>query len=483
MRRRFGKEAAMKPLDRTSIGTRRRFLEDLGLGASALGLLGLGELSLPASAIAQVCSPPGSPGTPVPWRRDCRPIRPRRPASSLSSGEAQKLKDAYKAMRDLDTSDPNDPRGFTHQANVHCWNCGQSTQIHGRWSFFVWHRAEVYFHERILGKLIGDEDFRLPYWDWENVTHRSLPGPFTSPNDASNPLFNPTRTKSPTDVLPEAWVGDDVMEAALTLGNFTEFGGTATGPGSPEGTPHGPVHGWVGGNMGNFFNAARDPVFYAHHANIDKLWSDWNRLDSLHTNPTDPAFLGLTFTFFDENKVWRSIKASQVLDHENRLRYVYGPSRLWERLLCLILDWFVVKTTWPTLQVLQIDRRVREPLQKALTAKAPVRLHLEALSLPVDRTEIYQIYADAGEAEANRGADSPSFLGAVSVVLNDPENRHPVRTVPNAILQVTKRIPALLQRNGRIELFAVASEAKRGSRPFKLKARNVYFSWGRETKA
>lgn len=472
----------MYPWDRATSESRRRFLEEIGLGASALGLVGLGTVGMPTSASAQACAPPGSPGTPVPWRRDCRPIRPRRPASTLSAGEIQKLKDAYKAMRDLEASDPNDPRGFTHQANVHCWNCGQSTQIHFKWSFFAWHRAELYFHERILGKLIGDEDFRLPYWDWESTAHRSLPGPYTNPNDATNPLFNSTRTKSPTDQLPEAWVGEEVMESALTLGTFTEFGGTATGSGSPEGTPHGPVHGWVGGNMGTFENAARDPVFYAHHSNIDKLWSDWNRLDSLHTNPTDLAFLDLTFTFFDENKVWRSIKASQVLDHENRLRYVYGPSKLWERLRCLLWDWILVRTTWPTLQVLEIGPRVREALQKALSAKAPVRLHLEGLSLPVDRTEVYQVYADLREAEANRGGDSPSFLGVVSVVLNDAENKHPVRGVFNVILPITKRVSWLLQRGGRIELFAVASETKRGGRPFRLRARNVYFSWGQETK-
>ncbi|MFI5079169.1 MAG: tyrosinase family protein, partial [Vicinamibacteria bacterium] len=244
-------------------------------------------------------------------------------------------------MRDLAVSDPTDPRGIVHQANVHCWNCGQSTQIHGSWSFFAWHRAELYFHERILGRLIKDEDFRLPYWDWDVSSHRTLPGAYTNPNDATNPLFNATRSKSPTDQIPAAWVDDDVTEGILTLGTFAEFGGTATASGSPEGTPHGPVHSWVGGDMGAFSTAAKDPVFFAHHSNIDKLWSDWHRLDSQHMDPTDPAFLNLTFTFFDENKVWRSIKASQVLDHENRLRYTYGPSTFIERLTCIILDWVV----------------------------------------------------------------------------------------------------------------------------------------------
>jgi len=28
--------------------------------------------------------------------------------------------------------------------------------------------------------------------------------------------------------------------------------------------------------MGNLGFAARDPIFFAHHSNIDKLWSNWN---------------------------------------------------------------------------------------------------------------------------------------------------------------------------------------------------------------
>ncbi len=467
----------MDPFAKTRLESRRGFLGTLGLGAGALGIAAFGDLVLPQPAAAQSCAPPGATGTPVPWRRDCRPIRPRRPASTLSAAEVTKLKAAYKAMRDLATSDPNDPRGFTHQANVHCWNCGQSTQIHNKWSFFAWHRAELYFHEKILGKLINDPDFRLPYWDWDVASHRTIPGPYTSPNDATNPLFNATRTKSPTDQVPAAWVDDDTMESLLTLGTFAEFGGTASAGGSPEGTPHGPVHGWVGGNMGSFANAAKDPVFFAHHSNIDKIWSDWIRLDSLHTNPTDPAFLDQTFTFFDENKVWRSIKASQVLDHENRLRYVYGPSKFFEQLTCLILDWVVVRTTWPKVQLLEFTPALRETLQKAATDQARLRLHLSGLQLPLDRTEVYQIYADPKEAEANRGAESSAYLGVASVVLNDPENRHPVTTSPSVIVPATKRVPGLLQRTGKVELFAVASAVKPG-RPFRLRARDVYFSVG-----
>ena len=138
---------------------RRDFLEHLGLGAGALALVGFPGFA--SVARAQQC-PQINPGTPTAFRYDCRPIRPRRPASTLGSTDVQKLRDAYKAMRALDTSDPSDPRGFLQQANVHCRNCGQIVQIHFSWQFFPWHRAYLYFHERILGHLINDSEFRLP---------------------------------------------------------------------------------------------------------------------------------------------------------------------------------------------------------------------------------------------------------------------------------------------------------------------------------
>ena len=84
---------------------RRVFLEQIGLGAGALALMGVPGFT--RTLRAQAC-PVINPGTATAFRYDCRPIRPRRPASTLSSAEIQKLRDAYKAMRALDSSDPTD---------------------------------------------------------------------------------------------------------------------------------------------------------------------------------------------------------------------------------------------------------------------------------------------------------------------------------------------------------------------------------------
>ncbi len=48
--------------------------------------------------------------------------------------------------------------------------------------------------------------------------------------------------------------------------------------------PHNWVHGIVGGWMGDVVTAARDPIFWLHHANIDRLWEAWVALG----DPDDP---------------------------------------------------------------------------------------------------------------------------------------------------------------------------------------------------
>jgi tyrosinase len=38
---------------------------------------------------------------------------------------------------------------------------------------------------------------------------------------------------------------------------------------------HGAVHMWVGGHMGDIPFAAYDPIFWAHHCMIDRIWRMW----------------------------------------------------------------------------------------------------------------------------------------------------------------------------------------------------------------
>ena len=463
--------------------SRREFVKLLGLGSTMLGVGGLGGIVLPQDVSAQ-CDPPGNPGRPAALRRDCRTILPRRPASTLSSAEVTRLRSAYQAMRDLSVSDPSDPRGFNHQANIHCWYCSEiaaSLHVHGNWRFFAFHRAYLYMHERILGKLINDMDFRLPYWDWDIASHRRIPSAYSTPGAASNPLWNSTRGMSATDELPDEDVGDDAMEASMTAADFTEFGGSASGSGIPEGVPHGSVHVDVDGDMGAFDTAGKDPLFYAHHSNVDKMWSDWNKGSSAHTNPTAAAFLNLSWSFYDENKVWRSVTAAQVLNHENQLRYTYGPSRFSEILPCL-LDWVVIRTDWTVSRVLKMTPAIRRNLDQTIRQGGRARLHVSGLVVPVDKSAVYRLYSSAEAARRDAGPGSEGYLGTVPVVLNSRHRGHAghiEKRTRNVVINLTgKRSEALLRtQTAPLRIFLVergVAESNRKVVP--ITARDVFFS-------
>jgi tyrosinase len=69
--------------------------------------------------------------------------------------------------------------------------------------------------------------------------------------------------------------------------------------------------------MGNPDTAAQDPIFYLHHANIDRLWVHW--IGDGRQNPTDntPAghtWLTTSFPFFDENGNLQTMTGQDVLD-------------------------------------------------------------------------------------------------------------------------------------------------------------------------
>ena len=107
------------------------------------------------------------------------------------------------------------------------------------------------------------------------------------------------------------------------------------GPGPVENIPHGPVHIWCGDpsqpgreDMGNFYSAGNDPLFYAHHANIDRIWSVWKGLDARrHTDLADPDWLDASFLFYDETPKLVRIRVRDVLD-TGALRYRYQDAPL-----------------------------------------------------------------------------------------------------------------------------------------------------------
>ncbi|KAL7242517.1 hypothetical protein ACSBR1_014985 [Camellia fascicularis] len=113
------------------------------------------------------------------------------------------------------------------------------------------------------------------------------------------------------------------------------------GAGSLENIPHGPVHIWCGDrtqpnleDRGNLYFAGRDPIFYGHHANIDRIWTVWKTLGGKRNDFKDPDWLNSEFTFYNENAQLVTEKVKESLDHR-KLGYVY-QARIQNLLIKLI---------------------------------------------------------------------------------------------------------------------------------------------------
>src|SRR5438045_3957371 len=236
---------------------RRHFVSTLGQGSLA-ALLGLRTTRLWAQSSGHElpvdCAPPTHGAAKHITFNSSAPILPRKSAWDLSGTEITRLQNAYKAMRDLTTSNPKDPRGWMQQANVHCFNCSggydpSNVEIHGSWWFLPWHRCYLHVHERILGKLIGDPTFRLAYWDWDTYPSRAIVPPSFG---AQGSLSDTFRGATASSVIPAKITGPAHMHIVMGTKSTKAFMGGLSDPpknkfvaGALESSPHGPVHIWT----------------------------------------------------------------------------------------------------------------------------------------------------------------------------------------------------------------------------------------------
>lgn len=205
-------------------------------------------------------------------------------------------------------------------------------------AFLAWHREYLRRFENDLKRVSGNPDMVIPYWDWASDAANpdasrvwDIAGPAaTSPNERVNAGSFKFDRANPGD--PDNWVivdrtgradgglvrscGYPSNPAQPRLGlptqpeidfavSFADYdsapwneasgllAGTAIGfrnllegwvieSSTTPGTVafgnglHNRVHMWVGGSMGPG-TSPNDPLFFLHHAFIDKLWYDWEQ--------------------------------------------------------------------------------------------------------------------------------------------------------------------------------------------------------------
>lgn len=183
--------------------------------------------------------------------------------------------------------------------------------------FLLWHRAYLHNFENILRAMAGDAALALPYWNYCSAEQRTFPEIFAPEysDDARtvrNPLYHPNRERSFARGLLEINGMIGQAEKTVSSSNFfhevgtTGFGGDDldsdhTQIGLLEQRPHNDIHLAVGGvinstngAMAEITTAAFDPVFWVHHANIDRMWAEWASKPGKRWGPLPPD------SWFDE---------------------------------------------------------------------------------------------------------------------------------------------------------------------------------------
>jgi tyrosinase len=201
-----------------------------------------------------------------------RALRHRRSARRLTADQRADFREAIAEAQKI-----SDDRGYQYWAGIHGLPLPISC-VHHRELFLPWHRAYLYFFEKALQDRVAG--VTLPWWDWANHAE-GIPGPYAKRNadGRKNPLFDspiqpsgraaPSQTRTSRapgspDQLPSA----ARVEAVLANRDFFTFQTQLE-------DLHDGIHGWTGGTMNSIASSAYDPIFWAHHCMIDRLWYLW----------------------------------------------------------------------------------------------------------------------------------------------------------------------------------------------------------------
>ena len=207
-------------------------------------------------------------------------LKHRKRLSTLGEDELAALREAFARAFEV-----SDSRGYGHFASLHGFPEPGYCE-HGNQLFLPWHRAYLYFFERSLQDLVPG--VTLPWWDWTESS--DLPDAYsdtTLEDGSDNPLASapiaaaggmrepgwPERTSRPEERgdtwLPGGGLPDEAaVGEAMQAANFDDFTFAAE-------NLHNAVHFWVGGEMTDQRFAGWDPIFWAHHCMVDRLWALW----------------------------------------------------------------------------------------------------------------------------------------------------------------------------------------------------------------
>ena len=206
-------------------------------------------------------------------------VRIRKNAESLTTGERNRFLAAFAQL--------NTTGRFQDFRDMHTF--ASQPQAHGAKGFLPWHRSYLLDLEREIQRI--DPSVALPYWRFDQpgpnlftLDFMGVSGPGgTVQFSATNPMQFwatdgiPGITRSPNPPWnPATQPGPSVLTEAQTFA----LGTTYLSFRSPmELNPHGRAHTRWSGFISSVPTAAKDPLFFLLHCNVDRLWAKWQRIN------------------------------------------------------------------------------------------------------------------------------------------------------------------------------------------------------------
>lgn len=172
-----------------------------------------------------------------------------------------------------------------------------SREAHFDNGFLPWHRAYLLDLERELQAI--DPSVALPYWRFDRAAPKLFHKGFLGTSDpqgavqftATNPMrFWVTdtvpginrRPEFDTATQPARNADPNQARDVITEENTLALGTVYEDFIRMENNPHGLAHVSFGGMISDIGSAARDPLFFLLHCNVDRLWAKWQWLRQRH---------------------------------------------------------------------------------------------------------------------------------------------------------------------------------------------------------
>jgi hypothetical protein len=390
----------------------------------------------------------------------------------------------FEGIRDLEP--PAEPAGLASEVWDQCTHSGPSG---ANLQFLTWHRVFLYYFERVLQDAAKDPTLRLPYWDYTDKDQGQLPAPFASPqlkDGRANPLYDARRSSQTVQLDPDGTDIDRVLEKTV----FSEFSGEV------ELQPHGTVHCTVGPGcpysvMGDVPISSNDPIFWFHHANIDRIFECWLQLGG--KVPDD--LLSQEYVFVDTKGARVTMKVGDLYKAGGPIDYTYDHVTNCgrEALPQLTASSAAAAQAQPVAELAQVEGvaiadaattatlplpqtgTAAERLKKALAAKAgtasPVRVELLLKDITVKAPPgvLFKVFlATPGAAPRRRYVATLGFFGIGSHAMHGAG-------MPGRDIDVTRDLQALLGTSPDLSQIQVVFEATQGTAGSTLAAARPLF--------